>query len=336
MPRPARPWFRFYTEAVADRKLRRLKPAQRWLWVAVMAAARESPVAGTLLDGAVDTPMTVAALADYAGMTEREVRATMPEFERAGMVHRDDAGAWVVTNFGRRQFESDDTTARTRKHRRRNVPTSSQGTGEGTADDSSEERSPLRGPATGARHALPTESETETEPPTSSNGFTTPDHPPDDDDHDQQQPDPGQVDQSRADPGQADPGRQPADYERAGHALAMLAQRDLDATPSRIGDPDAWLRRGYDRRRASHGDHLLDLARQHPDATADQLADMADPPRPANAGRTPLPDPYAGQRASLYADAEEGQAHVRAILAEPHRPVPGVADAARAALRNGG
>ena len=47
MPRVARPWFRFYVEAMRDPKMRRLSPAERWLWVAVLAACRESWIPGS-------------------------------------------------------------------------------------------------------------------------------------------------------------------------------------------------------------------------------------------------------------------------------------------------
>ena len=63
MPRPARPWFRFYVEALSDRKLRRLTPAQRWLWVAVLGAARQSPIPGHLMVSERE-PMDAHDLAD--------------------------------------------------------------------------------------------------------------------------------------------------------------------------------------------------------------------------------------------------------------------------------
>lgn len=114
MPRPARPWFRFYVEALSDRKLRRLTPAQRWLWVAILGAARMSPKPGALV--VADEPLSDDEVADIAGMTVKEVRKAMPLYERAGMLHRED-DTWRVTNWDSRQFESDDTTERTRKHR---------------------------------------------------------------------------------------------------------------------------------------------------------------------------------------------------------------------------
>lgn len=154
MPRKPRPWFRFYVEAFHDPKLRRLPSAQRWVWAAVLGAARQSPVPGVLLVSEHQA-MDEHDLADMAAVPVRDVRKALAAFEAAGMVERLDGGPWRATNWGRRQFESDDTTERTRKHRSteplRNVPT----TAEGTTERPPLERSPSRAPVT--------ETETETE-----------------------------------------------------------------------------------------------------------------------------------------------------------------------------
>lgn len=141
MPRKAQPWFRFYVEAVHDRKLRRLKPEVRWLFVACLAAARASVDAGWLLVDD-DDPMDLADIADFAGMTEKQTLQGMTDLERVGvMKYVADEGAWFVPNWHERQFESDNVTERTRKHRsmqqRRNVPTND----DGTAPEETENRS---------------------------------------------------------------------------------------------------------------------------------------------------------------------------------------------------
>ena len=115
MARPARPWFRFYVEAFSDRKLLRLTPAQRWIWVAVLGAARESCVPGSLFI-APDVPMTDRELARYADVREKDIARALNEMAALGMVDRSD-GVLSVRNWNDRQFESDDTTARTAKHR---------------------------------------------------------------------------------------------------------------------------------------------------------------------------------------------------------------------------
>lgn len=143
MPRPARPWFRFYVEAVTDRKLRRRPAAERWLWVAILAAARQSCIPGFLLVSERE-PMDEHDLADFAGVAVTVVTRAVPAFERSGMLTRDtNLDCWAVTNWNERQFESDDVTQRTRKHRsreqERNVPTSFPGTPPETETDTDTE-----------------------------------------------------------------------------------------------------------------------------------------------------------------------------------------------------
>ena len=123
-PRP-KPWFRFYTEALHDRKLRRLTPAQRWLWVAILCIARQSPLPGFLVLSE-RLCMHDADIADLAGMPVRDVTKAMPMFEALGMLQRDrKLDCWHVANFLERQYESDVSTPRTRKARSKN--------GDGTA-----------------------------------------------------------------------------------------------------------------------------------------------------------------------------------------------------------
>lgn len=141
MPRTARPWFRFYVEAVADRKVRRLKPEHRWLFVACLAAARQSPEAGVLLV-AEGSPMDCRDLADFAGMDLRTVRAGMVALAEAGLIVQGSSGdsegiAYRSPAFLSRQYESDDVTARTRKHRATRANAQ-----EGTSHPGSQERSP--------------------------------------------------------------------------------------------------------------------------------------------------------------------------------------------------
>lgn len=135
MPRQARPWFRFYVEAVHDRKLRRLRPEYRWLFVACLAAARQSCEPGWLLVGE-DDPMGWEDLSDFAGMPQRQVEQGTHALQKAGVIAYDaERQAWFVPNWSARQFESDDVTARTTKHRKErsndvptNVPTTPVGT----------------------------------------------------------------------------------------------------------------------------------------------------------------------------------------------------------------
>jgi hypothetical protein len=114
MPRPQRPWFRFYTEAINDPKLEELTPAQRWLWVTLLAVARESPQSGRLLR-AEGVPWRSEALGRRAGLKAREAQEGLKEMEKVGLIAWDDC--WVIPRWRDRQFESDDVTARTQRHR---------------------------------------------------------------------------------------------------------------------------------------------------------------------------------------------------------------------------
>lgn len=119
MAPPKRPWFRFYSEAVHDRKLRRERPETRWLFVACLCAARQSPVPGVLLVGPGD-PMRVVDLVDLAAMSEKAVRDGMAALCAAGVLAFDDeSGAWAVPKWAERQFESDDVTTRVQRFRER-------------------------------------------------------------------------------------------------------------------------------------------------------------------------------------------------------------------------
>lgn len=122
MAPPKRPWFRLYTETIWDRKIRRLTPPQRWLWVAVLALARQSPLPGFLVLST--DPLQVLSshdIADAAALKEAEVTKGLERFVGLGLiVQNPELGAWEIARWNDRQYESDETTKRTAKHRQRN------------------------------------------------------------------------------------------------------------------------------------------------------------------------------------------------------------------------
>lgn len=131
MPRPQRPWFRFYVETIYDRKLRAISPEQRWLWVAILCITRASDLHASCMIGA--RAATIADFADAAALTSRTVRRGIKYFIEQGMLVRDEThDCLVVCHWADRQFESDDVTERTRRHRSQeqkgNVPLSFDGT----------------------------------------------------------------------------------------------------------------------------------------------------------------------------------------------------------------
>lgn len=118
MARKAQPWFRFYTEAMSDAKVRRIPASQRWVWAGAMSAAKESPQPGRLLIPGTDVPMTVGDLASYCDVKEKDTAAAVNLMVRLGMITLD-GDVMVVSKFHRRQFLSDDVSERVKRHRER-------------------------------------------------------------------------------------------------------------------------------------------------------------------------------------------------------------------------
>lgn len=110
-------WFRLYTEIVDDRKLRRLSPSQRWLWVAMMCVARKSPVPGVLLLSE-NVPVNIDDLSDIAAISKEEVLAGIEAFKHQGMLDETD-GVYQLINWDKRQFTSDNSTERVKRLRER-------------------------------------------------------------------------------------------------------------------------------------------------------------------------------------------------------------------------
>ncbi len=105
-------WFRLYDDAINDPKVLRLPEASRWQWVAMLCVASKH-------DG------TLPQLADIAlllRMPTRKAAATLARLREAGLVDETDKGL-VPHNWEGRQYKSDTSTERVRKHRaaRRNV-----------------------------------------------------------------------------------------------------------------------------------------------------------------------------------------------------------------------
>lgn len=118
MPRSARPWFRVYSEMFTDPKMARFTPAQCWLWVAILAAASESPRRGYLLATEFE-PSSVRDLSKLARVRPSLVENTLPKMVDLGMLAFDDElKAYYLINWDNRQFESDTSRDRTAQWRR--------------------------------------------------------------------------------------------------------------------------------------------------------------------------------------------------------------------------
>ncbi len=119
-------WFRFYTEAVGDKKLRRIARDTNecmahvlGVWTIVLSIASDSPVRGTLLISD-DVPATIDDINDAAGCN---VTATFQKLLVTGLVTvgvtDDGQTVYVVPAWDNRQFESDSSATRVKRHRER-------------------------------------------------------------------------------------------------------------------------------------------------------------------------------------------------------------------------
>lgn len=142
-----RPWLRLYVEVIWDRKIRKLDPEHRWLWITVLAVARDSVVPGHLLLNEA-TAMDADDLADAASLPVKSVKSGLDRLTKLGLIEWNaDLGCHEVPKWKERQYESDDVAKRTTKHRSKNADTASmersigvQSNGNGTPPENREQK----------------------------------------------------------------------------------------------------------------------------------------------------------------------------------------------------
>lgn len=119
-------WFRFYTEAISDKKLRRIARDNNesmahvlGVWTIVLSMASDSPERGTLLISD-EVPATIDDINDAAGCN---VTATFQKLLVTGLVTvgvtDDGQTVYTVPAWDKRQFESDSSAPRVKRHRER-------------------------------------------------------------------------------------------------------------------------------------------------------------------------------------------------------------------------
>ena len=116
MSLPKLPWFRCYSEIRHDPKVMTLEPAERWLWVALMAMASDSPERGVLLISD-NMPARVADIAFEARVPEEMVEKCLAYFLERDMLKQRPDGAYWLPKFQKRQFASDNSRERVARHR---------------------------------------------------------------------------------------------------------------------------------------------------------------------------------------------------------------------------
>lgn len=118
------PWYRFYNETLTDRKIIRIcrdsgqpKAVVIGTWSIILALASESPDRGRLLISE-DIWLTPEEVRDETGLDQPTFDALIARFIAYGMLDNDN-GYWEICNWDKRQFASDNSTERVRRHRKK-------------------------------------------------------------------------------------------------------------------------------------------------------------------------------------------------------------------------
>lgn len=102
------PWFRLYHEAIDDEKLRLLAFEDRWHWVAILCCKCKG-----LLDDESTPQMRDRKLAVKLGVQQRELDEIKRRLTEVGLIDEN----WQPHGWDKRQYVSDHSTERVRKHR---------------------------------------------------------------------------------------------------------------------------------------------------------------------------------------------------------------------------
>ncbi|WP_316205766.1 hypothetical protein [Bradyrhizobium sp. SZCCHNS1012] len=118
----AKPWFRYYVEALDDPKVQRLPDDQFKAWVNLLCVAGKN-------DG------KIPSLADAAyglRMAEAKAGQYIAKLAAAGLLDKDPCGYFVPHNWDERQYRADHSTERVRKHRAKKAAAAAASTVSGT------------------------------------------------------------------------------------------------------------------------------------------------------------------------------------------------------------
>ena len=168
------PWYRFYNETLSDKKIKRIcrdsgqcKALVVGVWAVILALASESPQRGRLLISD-DIWLTDEEIRDETGLDKPTFDALMARFTAYGMLENS-SGYWEISNWHKRQFNSDNSTERVRRHRQK---TAVDETPKGNAGGNNNETLQKR-----FIHVIDTDTDTDTETEGES-GAIAPAHPP--------------------------------------------------------------------------------------------------------------------------------------------------------------
>lgn len=104
-------WFRFYSEFVDDPKIAMMTDSDQLLWVKALCLASDSKLRGyiTLSDDEICWKLRI---------TIETWKHAVDKFRAKGMIEHTDKG-YRITNWDKRQFSSDSSTERVKKHRQK-------------------------------------------------------------------------------------------------------------------------------------------------------------------------------------------------------------------------
>ena len=121
------PWFRSYSEILSDRKIVRIcritnqpKVIVVGLWITLLALANDSPERGKLLL-TKELPYSIDDIVAESELPKEDVIKLLDAFRGMDMING--KNVIEITNWGKRQFKSDDSTKRVQEFRERQAET---------------------------------------------------------------------------------------------------------------------------------------------------------------------------------------------------------------------
>jgi len=116
------PWFRFYSEAIGDIKFSKIartcgmsKPEVMGAWLMILCAASDSPERGSLYV-TLQERYTIDDVTELLGFTKRKTQKFILSLVKMDML-KCKYGVFYIVNWDKRQYASDNSGDRVRKHR---------------------------------------------------------------------------------------------------------------------------------------------------------------------------------------------------------------------------
>jgi hypothetical protein len=141
-------WFRVYDSIIDDPKIVQRSAEVRWFYVALLAVSSRSSIRGTLPDR--------TSIAFHLRIKPSYANRLIDEFIKGGLIDEDESTKQLTMHgWNKRQFKSDDVTARTRPFRERsgavprNVPGTPRARSETETETETEKNPPIKPPKSG-------------------------------------------------------------------------------------------------------------------------------------------------------------------------------------------